>query len=82
MGVGLKPEKDSIIFRSLKRSFADSIDCDAPCAKEGGNEKNASPIKKIFLLLGILIFLLTKIGKHLISFTNSVKFKSDFNIIE
>ena len=43
-------------------SYDDSIDCAAPCAKEGGKANKASPVKKIFLFDGMLKFLLTKTG--------------------
>ena len=70
-----------MFLKSKKRSFADSIDCDAPCANEGGNEKNASPVKKILFDFGIRNFLLTKIGKHLVFSTFSTRFKFDLEEI-
>ena len=43
-------------------SKADSIDCDAPCANDGGKANKASPEIKIFLLLGVRKSLLTYMG--------------------
>ncbi|SVE19357.1 uncharacterized protein METZ01_LOCUS472211 [marine metagenome] len=37
------------LFIYSNNSKAASIDCDAPCAKDGGNAKKASPMKNIFL---------------------------------
>ena len=47
----------------------DSIAWEAPCAKDGGIEKRASPTKKIFLLSEISNFLLIYIGKDFIFFS-------------
>ena len=48
-------------------SDAPSIDCEAPCAKEGGKAKKASPTRWIFST-DLWKSLLTKTGKHLILF--------------
>ena len=41
----------SVLFSiSSYASFEDAIDCDAPCANDGGNEKKGSPVKNIFLI--------------------------------
>ena len=54
------------------------MDCEAPCANEGGKENKASPTKNIFFLFIISNFLLTKIGKALMIFKLSFKSKNVF----
>ena len=58
------------------------MDCEAPCANEGGKENKASPIKNIFFLLIISNFSFTKIGKALIFSKFFAKSKNEFLLID